>query len=134
MSWWDGRFCLTLRFWPFIFKLLSFLNALSYRCEIGLEWQIISYSFCIWERQFFETSSWLTILVFNGKKQSLSFYKIFVMILIVFANVLKILNPSQHVKRFCRRNNRKNNHRNNKTKKRNHVNTCLSWRKNYKTK
>ena len=31
-------------------RLLSFLNTLSYRCEIGLEWQITSSSFCIREK------------------------------------------------------------------------------------
>ena len=46
----------------FFFKLLSFLNGLSYRCQIGLKWKIIWSSF--WEKlkNFTYLESWLHFL------------------------------------------------------------------------
>ena len=90
MSWWDGRFFLTLRFWPFIFRPLSFLNALSYRCEIGLEWQIISSSFCIRENNALKSHHIQQFSSFLEKNNlSYSFLKNFALIFKVFAYKLK---------------------------------------------
>ena len=46
----------------FFFKLLSFLNGLSYRCQIGLKWKIIWSSF--WEKlkNFTYLEFWLHFL------------------------------------------------------------------------
>ena len=90
MSWWDGRVSLTLRFWPFIFRPLSLLNALSYRCEIGLEWQIISSSFCIREKNPLKSHHIQQFSSFLEKNNlSYSFLKNFALIFKVFAYNLK---------------------------------------------
>ena len=95
MSWWDGWIFLTLRFWPFIFRLLSFLNALSYRCEIGLEWQIISSSFCIWEKSPLKSYHIQHFSSFLGKNNlCYSFSKNFAKFFKVFAYNLKLYDKS----------------------------------------
>ena len=80
-----------LGFAPFIFKLLSFLNALSNRCRIGKEWQKISFSFCIRENNPLK-SHHVQLFFFLLNKQSLikflyDFYPTFDIICLKF-NVL----------------------------------------------
>ena len=46
-NWFPGQKCIfsIALSWPSFFELLSFLNGLSYRCQIGLKWKIIWCSF-----------------------------------------------------------------------------------------